>query len=411
MKKRKNKNQEIEELLNSRYIENIFPSKERFKKALKSGKKLLFYIGVDPTAPKLHLGHSTNFLFLRKVQEMGHQVTLLIGDFTAQIGDPTGKDETRKPLTRKEVLNNCKTYKKQVAKILDFNSKENSARIVYNSRWLSKMKPEDFIKLMAQATVKQMIQRDMFQKRIKEGREIYLHEFLYPLLQGYDSVAMNVDVEVGGNDQTFNMLVGRDLLKRYKNKEKFVITTKLLVNPKTNKKLMSKSEGNFIALDESPDEMYGKIMALPDEVILPCFELCTTLPEEEIKKIEKNLKSKKLNPRDAKARLAREIIKIYHNEKEAIKAEKNFENIFKKKKSPSNIPVFILPQEKYPPLDLLFYLKLVRSKSEAKRIIVQKGCKINGKVLGDWKTPLKIEDEMIVQVGKRKFARVKKGLI
>lgn len=409
MKKRKNKNQEIEELLNSRYIENIFPSKERFKKALKSGKKLLFYIGVDPTAPKLHLGHSTNFLFLRKVQEMGHQVTLLIGDFTAQIGDPTGKDETRKPLTRKEVLNNCKTYKKQVAKILDFNSKENSARIVYNSRWLSKMKPEDFIKLMAQATVKQMIQRDMFQKRIKEGREIYLHEFLYPLLQGYDSVAMNVDVEVGGNDQTFNMLVGRDLLKRYKNKEKFVITTKLLVNPKTNKKLMSKSEGNFIALDESPDEMYGKIMALPDEVILPCFELCTTLPEEEIKKIEKNLKSKKLNPRDAKARLAREIIKIYHNEKEAIKAEKNFENIFKKKKAPSNIPVFILPQEKYPPLDLLFYLKLVRSKSEAKRIIVQKGCKVNGRVLEDWKSPLKIEDEMIIQVGRRKFAKIKKG--
>lgn len=405
----KKQKEEVENLVNSRYVENILPSKEEFKKALESGRKLLFYIGVDPTAPKLHLGHSTNFLFLRKVQDLGHKVILLVGDFTARIGDPTGKDETRKPLSKEEVLRNCRTYKNQAGKILDFDSKKNPAQLFYNSKWLSKMKPEDFIKLMAQATVKQMIQRDMFQRRIKEGKEIYLHEFLYPLLQGYDSVAMNVDVEVGGNDQTFNMLVGRDLLKKYRNKEKFVITTKLLINPKTNKKLMSKSEGNFIALDEKPNEMYGEIMALPDEVILPCFELCTVVADQEIEIIKKGLQKGRLNPRDAKAMLAREIVAMYYGKALAEKAEKEFEKVFKKKEIPSNIPVFILNQKEYPPLDLLFYLKLVRSKNEAKRVISQGGCKINGKVIKDWKEMVPIKDNMIVQVGKRKFVKIKKS--
>ncbi len=401
------KKEKIKEIVNSRYIENIFPSKAAFEKLLKSNRKLLFYIGVDPTAPKLHLGHSTNFLFLKKVQELGHKVILLVGDFTARIGDPTGKDETRKPLSEKEVLDNCKTYKEQAAKILDFTSRKNPAQIVYNSKWLSQMKPEDFIKLLSQATVKQMIRRDMFQRRIKEGREIYLHEFLYPLLQGYDSVAMNVDVEVGGNDQTFNMLVGRDLLKKYKNKEKIVIATKLLINPKTNKKLMSKSEGNFIAIDEKAEEMYGKIMSLPDEVIIPCFELCTDLSSSEINKIKKELKSGKLNPRDAKAKLAKEIVNMYHSKKEAEKAEKEFNFVFKEKKLPRNIPTFVIVHKEYPPLDLLFDLKLVNSKNEAKRVITQGGFKINGKVEKDWESSVKIKHNMIIQAGKRKFAKIR----
>jgi len=399
--------EKIDEIVNSRYIENIFPSREAFKKALKSGRKLLFYIGIDPTAPKLHLGHSTNFLLLRKIQDLGHKIILLIGDFTARIGDPTGKDKTRKPLSKEEVLENCKTYKQQVEKILDFSSKSNPAEVRYNSKWLSKMKPEDFIKLMAQSTVSQMIQRDMFQKRIKEKREIYLHEFLYPLLQGYDSVVMNVDVEVGGNDQTFNMLVGRELLKRYKNKEKFVIATKLLINPKTGKKLMSKSEGNFISLDESPKGMYGEIMALPDEVIIPCFELCTNISDIEISKIKRDLKSKRLNPRDAKARLAREIVTMYHGKEAAKEAEEEFEKVFKRKEIPLKIPTFIVVKKNYLPLDLLFDLKLVSSKSEAKRLILQGGVKIDKKVLKDWKKLIEIKDGMIIQVGKRKFAQIK----
>jgi tyrosyl-tRNA synthetase len=401
------KKEKIDEIVNSRYIENIFPSKEALRRVLKSGGKLLFYIGVDPTAPKLHLGHSTNFLLLRKIQELGHKVILLVGDFTARIGDPTGKDETRKPLSKEEVLKNCKTYKQQAEKILDFSSKFNPAEIRYNSKWLSKMKPEDFIKLMTQSTVSKMIQRDMFQKRIKERREIYLHEFLYPLLQGYDSVAMNIDVEVGGNDQTFNMLIGRDLLKKYKNKEKIVIATKLLINPKTGKKLMSKSEGGFVALNDKSSDMYGKIMALPDEVIITCFNLCTEMPQSEIKKIEKGLKSKKLNPRDAKAKLAKEIVTMYHGKEAAKKSEKEFDKIFKQKKLPTKMPTFVIVQKTYPPLDLLFALKLVNSKNEAKRVITQGGMRIDGKVEKSWKKDIKIKKGMVIQVGRRKFAKIK----
>src|SRR3989344_1169279 len=302
----------IRELVSSRFIDKIYPSAVKLEEALRSGRRLTIYHGIDPTAPDLHLGHSTNFLLLRELQKLGHRVILLIGDFTGRIGDPTDKLAARKPLTEKEVLKNSRTYKQQIAKILDFSSRGNPVEIQFNSRWLKKLSSEDMIKLLANFTVAQTIKRDMFQRRLKEGKEIYLHEFLYPLMQGYDSVAMKVDAEVGGTDQTFNMLVGRDLERIYLNKGKFVLTTPLLENPKTGKKLMSKSEGGYISLQDPPNEMFGKLMALPDEVIVPCLELCTFYPQKEIEKIKKRLKSKKLNPRDAKRILALEVTKIYH---------------------------------------------------------------------------------------------------
>ena len=379
----------------TRWVDKIYPSKEVFLKALKS-KKLRIYIGIDPTAPHLHLGHSTNFLLLRRFQDLGHKIIILIGDFTARIGDPTGKDSTRKPLTKEQVLANCKTYQQQVAKILDFKSKKNPIELKFNSEWLDKLTMQEIIRLAATFTQGYMIKRKMFQERLKQNKEIYLHEFLYPLFQGYDSVAMNVDVEVGGTDQTFNMLVGRDLMKIYKNKEKFVITTPLLVNPKTGRKLMSKTE-SFIGLDLPPNEMYGRIMALPDEVIKDCFKLCTKALLERIKG---------LPSREAKAKLARETVEIYHGRKAAAEAEREFNQVFREKKLPSKMPTTSIKEKNLNLLDLLTKIKLAPSRSEAKRLAEQGGVRIGGEVQRDWQKNIKIKKGMIIQVGKRKFLKI-----
>ncbi|MCD6550105.1 tyrosine--tRNA ligase [bacterium] len=389
-------------LNNSSFIQNIYPSKEELFKVLISGKRLVVYHGVDPTAPSLHLGHTTNYFLLEEFRKLGHKVILLIGDFTAQIGDPTGKDKTRKSLTRKEVLENCHNYKKQIGKILDFSTKNNPALLEFNSKWLSKMTLKDVIDLTSKITVQRMIERDMFQKRIKMGRPIWIHEFLYPLLQGYDSVAMNVDIEIGGNDQTFNMLIGRELMKIYRKKEKFVITTPLLIDQKTNKKLMSKSEGNFIGLDLSPEEMYGKIMSLSDETIVPILEHCTPLSQKEIQEIKKQF------PRDQKARLAKEIVTIYHGKTAAQKAQENFDRVFRRKELPSKIKKVSVKEKKMFLLDLLVSTGLASSKSEAKRLVLQKGVKINSQVEEDWKKEIEIKKGMIIQVGKRKFVQLRK---
>jgi len=396
----------IEEILSSRYIEKIWPSKVALKRFLASGRRLTIYIGIDPTGPKLHLGHSTNFLLLKKFQQLGHKVVFLTGDFTAQIGDPTGRLSLRKAMLKKDILYNCKSYEHQAGRILDFYSKENPVEIKFNSRWLSKLTFEKIIGLTSKITIGKLIKRDMFQKRIKEGKEIYLHEFLYPLLQGYDSVALNADIEIGGNDQTFNMLIGRDLVKIYQKREKLVIATKLLVNPKTKKKLMSKSEGNFIALDNSAPEIYGKVMALPDEVIITCFELCTEVPGREIQRIEKLLKMKKINPAKVKAKLAQEIVALYHGEKSSKIAKREFEQVFKKKKVPSKMPIFIIPHKFYPLVNLLIDLKFAKSKSEAKRLILQKGVEIDGKVMEDCREKVTIKEKMVIKVGKRRFAKI-----
>ncbi len=380
----------------NRWVEKIYPSEEAFIKALRSKKGLVFYHGIDPTAPHLHLGHSTNLFLLKKLQQMGHKVILLIGDFTAQIGDPTGKDAARNSLTREEVRKNCETYQKQVAKFLDFNAKSNPAELKFNSQWLDKLTSREIIKLASNVTHGQMIKRSMFQKRLKENKEIYLHEFLYPLFQGYDSVAMDVDGEVGGDDQTFNMLIGRDLMKTYKNKEKFVVTTRLLVNPKTGRKLMSKTE-SYIALDIPANEMYGQVMAMPDEVIEECFKLCTEVDLEKIRG---------LKPRNAKAMLAGEIVKIYHGEEAALSAEKEFNKVFRDKEIPSELPTFAIKEKELGILDLLIKTKMAPSKAEARRLIDQGGVKINNEVQKDWQGVVKIKKGQIVQVGKRKFSKI-----
>ncbi|MFH1180844.1 MAG: tyrosine--tRNA ligase [bacterium] len=404
--KRNTDPKKIEEAVSSRFIERIYPSKKALEDFLKSGRRMDIYIGFDPTGPELHLGHSTNFLLLKKFQELGHKVILLVGDFTARIGDPTGKSITRRALTKEQVLENCKTYENQASKILDFNSNANPVVIKFNSQWLSKLTLEDVIKLTAHFTVNQMIQRDMFQQRIEEKKEIYINEFLYPMLQGYDSATLGVDIEVGGTDQTFNMLVGRDLVRIYKNKEKFVITTPLLINPKTGKKLMSKSEGGYIALNDSPQEMYGKVMALPDEVIISCLQLCTEMPLVEIQVMEKNLKQKQCNPRDLKIKLAKEIVSIYHGQKFALLAEKEFEKVFKDKELPTEIPGVFVREKTLNILDLLVKTKLAASKSEAKRLVLQKGVRVDGAVLDDWKAVVAIKKDLVAQVGKRKVVKV-----
>jgi len=401
-----NKDKKINKLVTSRYIERVYPSKEKLKQFLKSSKKLTIYIGIDPTGPHLHLGHSTNFFLLKKFQELGHKIIFLIGDFTACIGDPTGKLDARKALSHEQTLSNCKGYKKQAGKILDFYSKKNRVEIKFNNKWLSNFKLEDIIRLTAKVTVGQMIKREMFRKRMKEKKEIYLNEFLYPLLQGYDSVAMKIDIEIGGNDQTFNMMMGRKLVKVYLNEEKLVITTKLLINPKTQKKLMSKSEGDFIALDEKINQMYGKVMAFPDEVIWTVFSLCTEISDEQLKKIESDLKSKKVNPRDVKAKLAKEIVAIYYSKQSAQKTEQEFNRVFKEKKLPSKIKEVKINKKEINILDLLVRIKLASSKSEAKRLIEQNAVRINGIIKQDWKEIVKIKKGMIIKVGKRKFIKI-----
>jgi len=319
----------IEEVL-TRSIDTVYPSKEVVAEALSSGKPLRIYMGIDPTATYVHLGHSTNYIILKRFQELGHKIIVLIGDFTAMIGDPSDKSAARKKLTREDVENNLKTFKDQIGKILYFNNKENPIEFRFNSEWLAKLTFEDSVSLASHFTVQQMIERDTFEKRLKEQKPLYVHEFFYPLMQGYDSVALEADMEIGGTDQTFNMLAGRTLVKTYQHREKFVISTTLLENPVTGEKLMSKSLGTGIGLDEDQFAMYTKIMQLPDEAITQCFVDCTYVSMEDIQGLEDKIKQGD-NPRDIKMLLAYEIVTMYHGEDEAKKAQDYFVQIFNKK--------------------------------------------------------------------------------
>ena len=393
----KTKSQKIEEVL-IRGVENVYPDCQTLETVLKSGKKLRIYCGIDPTG-KLHLGHGAVLGKLRQFQDLGHEVIVLIGDFTATIGDPTGKNVARKALTRKQVLAFAKNYKKQIRKILDFNKSD--VKFLYNEEWTNKLKPIDLLAIASKFTVARLLERDMFQRRIKAGKDIHAHEFLYPVFQAYDAVTMDIDMQIGGNDQTFNMLAGRKLMKKMKNKKTFVLTTKLLVDP-TGKK-MGKTEGNMINLDESPREMYGKIMNWPDNLIGIGFELLTKLSIAEINKLMKS----NANPKDIKARLAREIVTMYHSKKEAEKAEKEFNKVFKEKGLPTKIPEIKIRKKELNILDLLVKTRLVSSKAEAKRLIEQKGVKIDSKVQKDWKAVIEIKKGQIIQVGKRRFAKIK----
>ena len=392
------KTQKIEEAL-TRGVEKVLPSKEGLAK-LMSQKKIRLYLGVDPTSPNLHLGHIIPLRKLQQFADLGHEAILLFGTFTAQIGDPSGRDERRKPLTPEEVEKNMADYKKQASKVLDFSK----VKVKRNGDWLSKFNFSDVAKLASRITVPRLLERDMFQERMKKGQEVWLNEFLYPLMQGYDSVAMDVDLEIGGNDQTFNMLVGRDLQKSINKKEKFVLTTPMLVGLDGRK--MSKTLGNTVNIADKPNEMYGKIMSLKDELIIPYFQICTDTESEEIAAMAKEMKANKMNPRDAKARLAGEIVKMYHGQQVAKAAAVEFDRVFKEKKLPQDISKITVKEKEMPLIDLLFKTKLASSKSEAKRLIIQGAIKINDKPQNDWQAVIAIKKGMVLKAGKRKFCQI-----
>lgn len=437
-------NDKIQELL-TRGVENIYPKKEFLEARLKEGKPLTLYTGYDPTAPTLHIGHGITMLKLRQFQDLGHKIIMLIGDFTGMIGDPTDKGSARQKLTREQVLENCKLYKEQAASVLDFGGK-NPVEVKFNSEWLGKLSFADVLELASLFTVQQMLERDMFQRRYRgeiqcpnincnhkfshpfimspnkdfsaeelnkritcpkcgekvfggnslvltPPKPIYLHEFLYPLMQGYDSVAMNVDGEVGGNDQTFNMLVGRDLMKELKHKEKFVLTVKLLADDSGKK--MGKTEGNMIAFSDTPEDMFGKVMRWTDGMIRSGFELCTRaeVPSE---------KDVKADPMKLKKLLAYEITKTFLGEKAAEKGQDRFASVIQDKEKPTDIPT--LKPSSYDIVTVLVESKMCSSKSDARRAVEQGGVKVNdGKAES---VEAKVKKGDIIQKGKRFFVSI-----
>ena len=388
----------IEEVL-KKGVENVYPSAKFLVDLLNSGKQLTIYTGYDPTAPTLHIGHGITLLKLRQLQDLGHKIIMLIGDFTGMIGDPTDKKAVRKKLTREEVLVNCKNYQKQASVVLNFEG-ENPAEIKYNSEWLGKMNFVDVLELTAHFTVPRLLERDMFQERLKKNETIYLHEFLYPVMQAYDSVMMDVDGEIGGNDQTFNMLAGRDLMKEMKNKEKFVLTMKLLADNSGVK--MGKTTGNMVALADTPEDMFGKVMSWSDGMILGGFEVCTPRTLEELKQIEQELKSG-INPRDLKVKLAGEIVKMYHGEKASEAAKEYFVNTFSKKEIPDEILEIKVEDKNI--LAVLVAAKFVASKGEARRVVQQGGVKVNDQKVESIEMELKSGD--VIQKGSRFFVKIK----
>ncbi|HXK31965.1 MAG TPA: tyrosine--tRNA ligase [Candidatus Paceibacterota bacterium] len=390
----KTTSQKINETL-ERGIEQIIEKNSLLKK-LKSGKKLRIKHGIDPTGPKIHIGRAIQFRKLKNFQDLGHKIVLIIGDFTALIGDASDKQAMRKPLSEKEIKENMKGYKEQIGKILDIKKTE----IRYNSEWLNKITVKELLSLAMHFSAQQMIQRRNFKERWEQEKPIGIHELAYPLFQGYDSFAVKADVEIGGADQLFNLKVGREIQKMFGQPPQDIITSKMLSGLDGRK--MSTSWGNMVTIVDKPNEMYGKIMSMKDGFILEYFELCTDIPLSEIKKMS----FKKTNPRDLKARLAREIVSIYHGKESALAAEKEFNKVFKEKKLPSSVSLIKISQKSLNILELLFKAKLASSKTEAKRLINQKGVKIGNEVQTDWQKQIKIKKGLVIQVGKRKFAKI-----
>lgn len=389
----------IDEILNRGIIVDVLPSKDEFKKKLLSGEKIKIYLGADPTSTSLHLSHAKNYMLLEEFRALGHSVIVLVGDFTARIGDPTDKSTKRQQLNKSDIKNNVKTWIKQISPLIKLNGINNPAKIVYNSKWLSKLKLEDIVDLASNFTVQHMLERDMFEKRIKENKPIHMHEFMYPLMQGYDSVALNVDAELCGTDQTFNALIGRTLLKRKQNKDKFVIVVNLMENPKTGE-LMSKSKGTGVFLDSSPSEMYGAIMSQSDEMIEVLLVNCTRVPLNEIEKI-KTANSK----RDAKMRTALEVVKKIYGEKEAEKAQNNFIETFQKKGTPEDIKeVVVKKNEKM--MDVLTVAGVVKSKADFRRLVKEGAIKHeDGSKIDD--EYYEVRQSGIFKIGKKRFIKVK----
>lgn len=381
-------------------IEEIIGEDDLVQK-LKDNKTLTIKVGFDPTAPDLHLGHTVLLRKMRQLQDLGHKVIFLIGDFTGKIGDPTGKNKTRPPLTDKEIEENAKTYQDQVFKVLD----KDKTVVDFNSRWGDKMSGADMIKLAAQSTVARMIERDDFSKRFKNNQPISIHEFLYPLMQGYDSVELEADMELGGTDQKFNLLVGRDLQKSAGSKPQTIMTLPLLEGLDGVKK-MSKSEDNYIGITENADQIFGKTMSIPDDVMFKWFDLLSFRSPEEISSLKKEIDNG-ANPRDAKIMLALELAERFTNNDEAMQAQENFSKKFAKNELPSNIEEKAYKIDQMPALpNLLKDLGMVTSTSDALRLIQQGAVKINQQKVEDKDTILSLNEKTLLQVGKKKYLYV-----
>lgn len=377
---------------------------EKLERSLKSGKPLRIKAGFDPTAPDLHVGHTVLIQKLKQFQDLGHEVCFLIGDFTGMIGDPTGKNETRKALTKEQVMQNAQTYKEQVFKILD----PEKTRVVFNSEWMGPMSAADLISLAARHTVARMLERDDFHKRYTGQQPIAIHEFLYPLVQGYDSVALESDVELGGTDQKFNLLVGRELQKQYGQSPQCILTMPLLEGLDGVQK-MGKSLHNYIGITEPPREIFGKVMSISDELMVRYYELLSDVDLDGLQQVRDGVEGKNggRHPMEAKKALAQELVTRFHSAAEAVQAEEDFVQQFKEKEIPDDIP--LVRKESGAPIwicRLLHEAGLVASNGEARRLILQGGAKLNGQKLEDADMEVATVGEVILQAGKRRFARV-----
>lgn len=371
--------------------------RKKLERSAKTGKPLRIKFGADPTAPDIHVGHTVPIRKLKAFQDLGHTAIFLIGDFTGMIGDPSGKNATRPPLTREEINDNAETYKKQIFKLLDPEKTE----IRFNSEWFDAQGAAGFIKLASHTTVKQILERDDFEKRMREERPIALHELLYPLVQGYDSVALNADVELGGTDQKFNLLMGRNLQREYEQEPQVILTTPLLEGLDGVNK-MSKSLNNYIGIDEPANEMFGKVMSISDDLMWKYYELLTDIAPAEIEA----MKTSDENPRNLKVNLAKLIIKDFHSADAAEKAEADFTARFVKKEIPDEIEQTTVAAGNYKLVDLLVQTNLAASKGEAKRLIEQGGVKLNNEKVSNANSEISLTDEILLQVGKRKFLKV-----
>ncbi len=372
----------------------------KLERSWKEGKPLIGKLGFDPSAPDLHLGHTVVLHKIKEFQDLGHDVVIILGDFTGRIGDPTGRSETRKQLTQEEVMANAKTYQDQIFKILN----KERTRLVFNSEWLKDLTFADVIELASKYTVARMLEREDFARRFRENHAISIHEFFYPLMQGYDSVAIKADVEFGATEQKFNLLMGRHLQKEYGQESQVALTMPILTGINGVHK-MSKSLNNYIGINEPPEEIYGKTMSLADELMVDYFKLAVRLEEEEIDKIEEGLKKGELHPRDVKMRLARELVTMYYNKEEAEKAEAEFQKVFQQRNLPSQMPEVKVNNEPIWIVKLLTDSGLASTNSEARRLVKQGAVKIDGEKITDPNQEIKVSNGAVLQAGKRRFAR------
>jgi tyrosyl-tRNA synthetase len=386
----------------------IIPEEElvkKIEKAAATGRPLNVKLGCDPSRPDLHIGHAVVLRKLEHFQQLGHQAILIIGDFTGMIGDPSGRNVTRPALSLEETRANGQSYFEQASKILH----KEDTKIVYNSEWLSKMHFEDVIKLTSKYTVARMLERDDFTKRYKAGEPISLHELLYPLAQAMDSVAIESDVELGGTDQKFNLLVGRDIQREYGMEPQVILTMPLLVGTDGVEK-MSKSYGNYIGISDAPGDIYGKTLSIPDTLIYNYFDLGTNIPNDELSGIKAQLENEKVNPRDLKRKLARKLVEMYYNTDTAKEAEEEFDRIFIKREIPEEIPEFTIENniKEMNILDVLLQINFASSKGEARRLVTQGGVSVNGNKVDDIASSVELTEDTIIKVGKRKFIKIKR---